>query len=155
MYICTIKLGALLIHLEPQCYISGLSQTTLTTYLPLLTVAQSICTLISNLSGRPDIFQGLQLYKYMIQNMGAKKGWKKQGLDFFLLFQKRRGSLTSTLQQKNVQARCFAPCFFHTIFWTLFSKQKQWVQIDWASVYLIKVDIFGLPIPNSSCKRKL
>ena len=39
----------------------------------LHTVDQSICTLIIKLSGRPDIFKGLELLKNQVQNIGCKK----------------------------------------------------------------------------------
>ena len=55
------------------------------------TIAQSICTQYSSLSGQPDIFLGLEQEKNQVQK---KAGCKKNGS---LLLKKKRGQIASSL----------------------------------------------------------
>ena len=73
-----------LVHTRPFCF----------TFSYFHAIDQSICTLISNLSGQPDIFQGLELSKFMAPKYGVQKN----------RVQKTGG---------------FCNLFFHPIFWTL------------------------------------
>ena len=68
-------------------------------------------------TGWPDIFLGSGTLK-----IGSKCGLQKAGS---LLLKKRRGSLASSL---------FGPVFFGVTKRPMFSKQEEWVQIDWVSL---------------------
>ena len=97
------------------------------------TIAQSICTHYSNLSGRPDIFLGSGTLKKIRST--KKQGAKKQGHCFSkreeegwpLLFLNNNDPVFCTLLFLDL-------IFFRVTNRPMFSKQEYWVQIDWANV---------------------
>ena len=110
--------------------------------LPGCTVAQSICTHYSSLSGRPDIFLGSGTKKNQVQNMDLKKaGCKKQGH----CYSKREEAAWSFLFLNNNDPGFCTLLFATHILDPFFKvpdpkkisgrpdKLEKWVQIDWTN----------------------
>ena len=119
-----------------------------------MSITQSICTLISNLSGQLNIFLGsgtlkekyiiLRVWNFKIYKVASTLIFSGSGPYFFCL--QFEIGLFSFRVTKKLRALLFTPYFLHPIFWTLFFQSRKPTHVfksrivgaDWLGEWMVR-----------------